>query len=71
MFLMLVLTLLKLLTMTPTPEQIRELRGNLTQPEFGKLVHSKRRTVQAWEAGTAKMHPALWELAKLKLTTEK
>lgn len=55
----------------PTPEQIRELRGNLTQPEFGELVHSKRRTVQAWEAGTAKMHPSLWELAKLKLEHEK
>ena len=57
------------MTEAPTPQQIVQLRYacGLTQTQFGELLHSKLRTVQHWEKGTAAMHPGLWELALLKL----
>lgn len=59
--------------MSPDPDEIRELRksAGLTQEQAGELVHSSRRTWQDWEAGVANMHPALWELFKLKIGKER
>lgn len=53
----------------PKPEEIRAAReaANLTQTEAAVLIHSTLRTWQDWEAGIARMHPALWELFQLKL----
>ena len=54
--------------MPPRPEQIRAERqaAGLTQTAAAILVHAKLRTWQDWESGTAKMHPAFWELWMMK-----
>lgn len=52
----------------PRPAEIvaaREAAG-LTQREAGELVHSDIRSWQRWEAGERQMHPAFWELFRLK-----
>jgi len=53
----------------PAPEAIKALRLSLglSQTAFGALVHAGLRTVQDWEAGERRMHPGLWELARLKV----
>lgn len=53
----------------PTPKEITEARvkAGLTQTEAGELVYSTWRTWQRWEAGDRRMHPAFWELFRLKL----
>jgi putative transcriptional regulator len=60
----------------PTPAEIRAAReaANLTQTEAAALVHSPCRSWQGWEAeeGTPihrRMHPAFWELFRLKLNS--
>ena len=55
--------------MKPTPTEIKKMRLSfgLTQDQAGKLIHSSRRTWQDWEAGVNAMHPALWELFKIKV----
>lgn len=50
----------------PTPKQIVELRGELTQAEFGALVYKSWRTVQDWESGERRMPPDTWELLQVK-----
>lgn len=52
----------------PTPEEIRAARqaAGLTQTQAGALLHTTVRTWQQWEAGDRKMHPAFWELFRLK-----
>jgi DNA-binding transcriptional regulator YiaG len=54
---------------SPTPEQWRELRDQhgLTQTQAGELVCTQLRTVQRWEAGTARIPPMAWELLRIKL----
>lgn len=56
---------------SPAPEEIRAARtaAGLSQSAAAELVHSKLRTWQQWEAGDRKMHPALWELFRLKIAT--
>lgn len=56
--------------MNPTPQQIINARNNarITQTEAAEMVHSKLRTWQSWESGQSKMHQAIWELFKLKLS---
>ena len=34
-----------------------------------KALHTSRRSWQQWERGEARMHPAFWELAQIKLKT--
>ncbi|MGS0567051.1 helix-turn-helix domain-containing protein (plasmid) [Xanthomonas oryzae pv. oryzicola] len=48
--------------------QAREAAG-LTQTEAAGLVHSNIRSWQKWELGERRMHPAFWELFRLKLAT--
>lgn len=52
----------------PTPQAIRDKRGNLnlTQTEAAKLVYSSLRAWQQWESGERRMHPGLWELFVIK-----
>ena len=52
----------------PPPELIKEQRlaAGLTQTAAGALVHTTCRSWQQWEAGDRRMHPAMWELFKLK-----
>lgn len=56
--------------MSPTPTEIKKVRqaAGLTQEAAAGLIYSTRRTWQDWEAGINAMHPALWELFKLKLS---
>lgn len=52
----------------PTPEAIRTAReaAGLSQTAAGALVHTTVRTWQQWEAGDRRMHPAFWELFRIK-----
>ena len=53
----------------PKPQQIIDARlaAGLTQTEAAALIYSTWRTWQDWEAGIARMHPAFWELWRLKV----
>jgi len=53
----------------PSPQQVRQLRkdAGLTQTQAAALVHTSLRAWQQWEAGDRKMHPAFFELAKIKV----
>jgi DNA (cytosine-5)-methyltransferase 1 len=52
----------------PTPAEIRAAReaAGLTQTQAGALIHNTLRAWQRWEAGDSPMHPAFWELFKMK-----
>ena len=52
----------------PSPEQIRAARelAGLTQTAAAGLLHSTCRVWQQWEAGDRRMHPAMWELFRMK-----
>lgn len=52
----------------PEPAEIRAAReaAGLTQTEAGASVHTTCRVWQQWEAGDRRMHPAFWELFRLK-----
>jgi DNA-binding transcriptional regulator YiaG len=52
----------------PTKEEIRAARkaAGITQAEAANLIHHKLRNWQRWEYGENTMHPALWELFRLK-----
>lgn len=53
----------------PRPAQIRAVRekAGLSQTAAADLISSNMRTWQDWEAGVASMHPAFWELFRLKV----
>ena len=55
----------------PTPAEIRAAReaAGLSQSQAGDLIYSGLRSWQHWEAGERRMHPALWELFLLKLSS--
>lgn len=54
---------------SPLPDEIIALRkeAGLSQTDAGALVYSALRTWQQWESGERKMHPAMWELFRIKL----
>lgn len=56
---------------SPTPEQILAARqeAGLSQPKAAALVITSGHTWCAWETGRAKMHPAFWELFRIKVET--
>jgi hypothetical protein len=54
----------------PTPQAVRQARGQLTQTQAGALVQTNTRNWQHWEAGDRKMHPGLWELFLIKTGAE-
>ena len=52
----------------PTPEEVRAAReaSGLSQTAAAALIHCTLRGWQEWEAGNRKMHPAFWELFRIK-----
>ena len=58
-------------TKNPLPIEIRAAReaAGITQTVAAELVHTTCRTWQQWEAGDRKMHPAFWELFRIKIAT--
>lgn len=52
----------------PKPTEIRAARerAGLTQTEAGTLIHASLRAWQQWESGERRMHPAMFELFRLK-----
>lgn len=55
----------------PTPAEIRQAResAGLSQTAAAALISSTMRTWQDWEAGKSRMHPGLWELFRIKVTS--
>lgn len=60
----------------PTPAEVRAAReaAGLSQTAAADLVHTTCRTWQQWEAeegskGNRRMHPAFWELFRIKSAT--
>lgn len=53
---------------TPSPDVIRAARSaaGLTQTQAAELIYCTLRGWQEWEAGNRKMHPAFWELFRIK-----
>lgn len=58
---------------SPTPDQVRthRLAHGHTQAQAAQLVHMPPRTWQKYEAGDNAMHPALWELYRIKCELKK
>lgn len=52
----------------PSPAEIRAAReaAGLTQSQAAALVHSTLSAWQRWEQAERSMHPALWELFRIK-----
>ncbi|MEI2770756.1 MAG: helix-turn-helix domain-containing protein [Candidatus Competibacter sp.] len=52
----------------PSPDTIRAAReaAGLTQTQAGAVVYSSMRAWQQWESGERRLHPAIWELFRLK-----
>jgi putative transcriptional regulator len=52
----------------PTPDEIRATReaAGLTQSQSAALLHANVRAWQKWEGGERQMHPAFWELYRIK-----
>ena len=52
----------------PAPKEIRAAReaAGISQTAAGELVYTTCRTWQQWEAGDRRMHPAFWELFRIK-----
>lgn len=53
----------------PTPAAIRAMRerANLTPADTAAMIHASARAWQQWESGDRRMHPAFWELFRIKL----
>jgi DNA-binding transcriptional regulator YiaG len=53
----------------PTPDEIRQARASagLTQTEAAALIYCTLRAWQDWESGARRMHPAFWELWRIKM----
>lgn len=54
---------------SPTPEEIRAARltAGLTVRQACEMVHASPRSWQNYEAGDRVMHPAIWELFRIKV----
>jgi putative transcriptional regulator len=52
----------------PKPDELREFRRvhGLTTAQAGELVHVSGAAWERWESGERPMHPAFFELARLK-----
>jgi len=55
----------------PSPDEIRTARegAGLSQTEAAALIHCTLRGWQEWEAGNRRMHPAFWELFRIKVAS--
>ena len=54
--------------MSPTPAEIRAARqaAGLSQTAAAQIIHCSRSSWAEWEGGVSRMHPAFWELFRLK-----
>lgn len=52
----------------PAPGEITATRqqAGLTQTQAAALLHTSLRAWQQWEHGDRRMHPAMWELFRIK-----
>lgn len=52
----------------PTPDEIKCMRErfHLSVADAAHLVHGAEKKWQQWEEGSARMHPGLWELFRIK-----
>lgn len=50
----------------PTPDEIKTVRGELTQTDAGRLIYVNQVRWSNYESGLHRMHPAVWELFKIK-----
>lgn len=52
----------------PAPAEVRGAResAGLTQTAAAALIYCSLRGWQEWESGGRRMHPAMWELFRLK-----
>lgn len=50
----------------PTPQEIREARGDLSQADAAALIHVTQVRWSDYETGKNRMHPASWELFIIK-----
>ena len=53
----------------PTPEEVREYRGERTQAVAAALIFTTNRIWRKYESGESRMHPASWELLQIKAKT--
>lgn len=53
----------------PTPAEIRAARAEsgLSQTAAARVIYCTLRGWQEWEAGNRRMHPAMWELWRIKV----
>lgn len=53
----------------PTPEEVRAAReaAGLSQTAAAALIFCTLNGWQQWEYGTRRMHPAFWELFRIKI----
>lgn len=66
---------------SPNPDQVKAFRASVqeraslgvaqAQERCAALVHTNPRSWRKWEQGERKMHPAFWELAKIKMENDK
>jgi DNA-binding transcriptional regulator YiaG len=52
---------------TPGDVLIARVEAGLTQDEAAALLHTVGRVWRQWESGERRMHPAFWELFRLKI----
>jgi len=54
---------------SPTPEEIKQYRtaSGLTQTQAAELIYCSLGAFQKWEQGDRAMHPAFFELFKIKI----
>ena len=52
----------------PEPSQVKQARkaAGLTQQKSADMLHTQIRVWQQWEYGERRMHPAFWELYRIK-----
>lgn len=50
----------------PTPNEIRQAIGQMTQAEAAELANASSRSVEDWVAGTRRPDSARWELFLLR-----
>ena len=53
----------------PAPSRIKRERehSGMTPKQAGDLVHVSAEMWKKWETGATRMHPAFWELYRIKL----
>ena len=58
---------------SPAPDELRHAResAGLTQSEAARMVHTTYRAWHQWETGDRQMHPAMWELFRIKARKNK